>query len=636
MNSLKISCCLVFSVFCSVASFVQEAEAFPVRKMEYMDRGLVVINQGQVDDRYQVYIGWRLLATDPDNISFDVYRGYPGKKPTKLNRKPITETTDFTDTSSISFSENLQYYVVANVDDEKIGYWTVDMPKKEQPYLSVRLDPIIGHHANDCSVADLDGDGEYEIIVKWDADNAHDNSQEGETDNVILDAYKLNGKKLWRIDLGSNIRAGAHYTQFMVYDLDCDGRAEVVCKTGDGTKDARGNVIGNGDKKWRNDRGCILAGPEYLTCFDGLTGAEICTTNYLPYRVPYSPDELTPSGRLLKKIWGDDYGNRQDRFLACVAYLDGVHPSVVMCRGYYTRTFLVAWDLVDGKLVKRWVFDSDKVEGDYAGQGNHNLVVADVDGDGKDEITYGQMCIDDDGTGLYTTGLGHGDAIHLTDLDPDRPGLECWTCLEERDDYGAVLRDAKTGEIIVHWKNTRDTGRACAADIDPTYPGYEMWASSGCPVYNAKGEEIDIKRPGSVNFVINWDGDDLIELLDGTTISKYNWETGKQDVLLDASKYDCVSNNGTKSTPCLSADLFGDYREELVLRTTNSRELRIFTTTIPAKRRLITLMQDPQYRLSIAWQNVAYNQPPHPSFYLGAGMKTPPKPNIEVLPKTAK
>ena len=636
MSVKKVLQILGFSVaaqclWAAVAVGQEEASEpveIPARQMEYMDRGLIALNDGT-----QVYVGWRLLATDPDDIAFDVYRKPPGTRPTKLNAQPITATTDFVDTKPGMLRKGTRYFIVPLFGETNGVPVVADVDYKEMPpYFSIELDkPGSGYSANDCSAADLTGDGRYEIVLKWDPDNSQDNSRPGETDNVFIDAYTQEGKLLWRLDLGPNIRAGAHYTQFMVYDFDCDGRAELICKTGDGARDGVGKKIGSGHK-WRNDGGYILAGPEYLSCFDGLTGAEICTTNYLPYRVPYSPEELEPSKGLLDRLWGDGYGNRLDRYNACVAYLDGVHPSVVMCRGYYTRSFLAAWDLVDGKLVNRWLFDSDKVEGKYAGQGNHNLVVADVDGDGKDEITYGQVCIDDDGTGLYTTGFGHGDAIHLTDLDPERPGLEVWTCLEDDPEFGAALRDAKTGEIIVHWKNTRDTGRACAADIDPTYPGYEMWASSGCPVYNAKGEEIDIKRPGPVNFVIQWDDDDLIELLDGAKILKYNWKTGKVETLLDAGeKYDCASNNGTKATPCLSADLFGDYREEVVLRTTDNKELRIFTTTIPAKRRLITLMQDPQYRLAIAWQNSGYNQPPHPSFYMGDGMKTPPKPNIEII-----
>ncbi|MBN2704038.1 MAG: rhamnogalacturonan lyase [Pontiellaceae bacterium] len=617
MKKIKLLCALVVAAGCW-------SSAAPLRKMEYLNRGVVAIRSEN-----QVYVSWRLLATDPDNTVFEVYRRLPNQEPVKLTRTPITKTTDFTDTHPGTLPEGTRYYVVPVSGGKRINAEWAALPAKDQPYLSIALEaPGPGYSANDCSAADLDGDGEYEIVLKWDPRNSQDNSRSGKTDNVFLDAYKLDGTRLWRIDLGPNIRAGAHYTQFMVYDLDSDGFAELVCKTADGTIDGKGKVIGDKSAVWRNERGYILAGPEFLTCFDGRTGAEISTVDYVP---PRHPDTERPSGSQLKALWGDNYGNRCDRFLACVAYLDGEHPSVVMCRGYYTRAVLAAWDLKDGKLRQRWVFDSEKEGREWRGQGNHGLIVADVDGDGKDEITYGAMCVDDDGKGLYNTRMGHGDAAHMTDLDPERPGQEVWTCQEDRP-YGAALRDAQTGEIIFRWKGSKDTGRCCAADIDPRYPGYELWASGGCALYDAKGNIITERYSLPVNFVVNWDGDDLLELLDGTKISQYNWETGKSEPLLDAAQYDCASNNGTKATPCLSADLFGDYREEVVWRTKDSSELRIFTTTIPAGRRLITLMQDPQYRLAVAWQNVAYNQPPHPSFYMGDGMKTPPRPKIEVLP----
>lgn len=647
MNSGRIVLFLVSATFSFAAGSAGAIESFDTtsasayasksdqvqplkRKMEYMDRGAVAINQGRVDGEYQVYIGWRLLATDPDGVAFDVYCRYPGKEPLKLNAELITRTTDFVVVSPKPIPANVRFFVLPVIDGEQGDPARAAMPEEPLPYIGVKLDRIKQHIASDCSVADLDGDGQYELIVKWDPENAKDNAQSGDTDNVYIDAYKLDGTRLWRIDLGPNIRAGAHYTQFMVYDLDCDGMAELVCKTADGTVDGVGKVIGDRKKVWRNNDGYILEGPEFLTCFGGTTGAAISTVDYVP---PRHPDTLEPTGDQLKAVWGDNYGNRCDRFLACVAYLDGRHPSVIMCRGYYTRTVLAAWDLVDGELQSRWIFDSDSEGGKWAGQGNHNLSVADVDADGRDEIMFGAMCVDDDGSGLYSTEMGHGDAAHLTDLNPDRAGLENWSCHEEVP-YGASLRDAKTGEVIMRWEGSRDTGRACAANIDPRHPGCELWASAGCPLYSATGTVITDRYRLPVNFVLNWDDDDLQELLDGTAISKYNWKTGKLETLLDASQYDCASNNGTKATPCLSADLFGDYREEVVWRTVDSDELRIFTTTIPAKRRLVTLMQDPQYRLSVAWQNVGYNQPPHTSFYMGDGMKEPPHANIEVIKTT--
>jgi rhamnogalacturonan endolyase len=420
---------------------------------------------------------------------------------------------------------------------------------------------------------------------------------------------------MWRIDLGINIRAGAHYTQFMVYDLDSDGKAEVACKTADGTVDGAGTVIGNASADYRNTSGYILTGLEYLTIFNGQTGAALVTTNYLPARGSVSS-------------WGDSYGNRVDRFLACVAYLDGVHPSLVMCRGYYTRAVLAAWDWQNGQLTQRWVFDSDDgTPGNsaYQGQGNHNLSVGDVDGDGKDEIIYGACAIDNDGTGLYTTGLGHGDAMHLSDMDPDRPGLEVWDAHESDRSTGGEFREAGTGQLIWGKASTKDVGRAVAGNILAGFKGYQMWAAGGVGgLYDRYGNNVG-RTPSSSNFLIWWDGDVVRELLDSNHIDKYGLSSDTRLLTADG----CSSNNGTKSTPCLSGDILGDWREEVIFRTSDNTALRIYTTTTTTNYRLYTLMHDPQYRLSVAWQNVAYNQPPHTGFYLGDGMSTPPTPNIK-------
>ncbi|MHC4518871.1 MAG: rhamnogalacturonan lyase family protein, partial [Planctomycetota bacterium] len=286
----------------------------------------------------------------------------------------------------------------------------------------------------------------------------------------------------------------------------------------------------------------------------------------------------------------------------------------------------------------RWVFDSAEPGMEkYSGQGNHSVAVADVDADGKDEIVYGAMCVDDDGTGLYSTGLRHGDALHVGDLDPERPGLEVWGIHENErpipgyeDGFGAALFDAGTGEILWGKDAGRDVGRGVAADIDPRHLGAECWGGSG-PLRNIKGDEIG-PRPRSQNFLLWWDGDLLRETLDSNRIAKWDWESGSEVVLLTAE--DCAANNGSKSTPALSADLLGDWREEVIWRSQDNTELRLYTTTIPTGHRLRTLMHDPQYRLSIAWQNVAYNQPPHPGFHLGADMADPPRPDIKMAGTT--
>jgi rhamnogalacturonan endolyase len=602
------------------------------RQMEYLNRGVVAVPDGKGN----IFVSWRLLVTDDDKIAFNIYRSANNYKAIKLNNKPVDVFTHYND-AKIDSTKTYTYYVTPIVKSkEQTASEKFTVPALAKTYLSIPLKTPEGYAANDASVGDLDGDGEYEIIIHL-TGRGKDNSQAGITDPPIFQAYKMNGTFLWQINLGKNIREGAHYTQFMVYDLDGDGKAEIAMKTGDGSIDSKGNIIGDSTKDWRNQRGYILSGPEYLSVFNGLTGEVINTTDYFAPR----HEKLNPTTEELKAGWGDGYGNRMDRFLACVAYLDGVHPSLVMCRGYYTRTILAALDLKNGKLVKRWVFDSnDEGNKNYAGQGNHNLSVADVDGDGKDEIVYGQMTIDDNGKGLYSTGIGHADALHVSDLDPSRPGLEVFSIQERFDDAGANFRDAKTGEVI--WKKAsvkaggdgEGPGRGLALDVDPRYPGFECWvAGAGITgMFDNKGNKIADKTP-ACNMGIFWDGDAMSEILNGVNVSKWMYDSSNTKTIFDARNFDCVSNNGTKSNPCLSADLFGDWREEIIARTKDSKELRIFTTTIPTQKKFYTLMQDPQYRLSIVWQNVAYNQPPHTSFFMGQDMPQPPKPNIVVMKK---
>ncbi len=619
------------------------------RQMERLGRGVIAVPQADG----KVWIGWRLLGTDPDNIAFNVYRNTDGKA-VKLNAQPITAATSLIDDKADLTKANR--YVVRPILNRKeqaaSAAFTLPANAPARQYLSLPLKTPAGYTPNDASVGDLDGDGEYEIVLHQ-AGRGRDNSQAGLTDAPILQAYKLDGTLLWTINLGKNIREGAHYTQFMVYDLDGDGRAEIACKTADGTTDGKGKVIGDANADWRNPEGTfitsvdrngverkqnvsgyVLVGPEFLTIFDGHTGAALATTAYIPARHPNKPNPTTDE---MKAIWGDGYGNRVDRFLAAIAYLDGKQPSLVMCRGYYTRSVLAAWNWRGGKLTNVWTFDSDAPGNKaYAGQGNHNLSVADVDNDGKDEIVYGAAVIDDNGRGLYSTGLGHGDALHVSDLDPTRPGLEVFDIQERFDDAGAHFRDARTGENL--WKKAsiragadgEGPGRGLALDIDPHHPGSECWVKGAglTGLFNAKGEKIAEREPRSCNFGIWWDGDVLRELLDRNYIAKWDWTAGAEKVLLTAEG--CTSNNGTKATPVLSADLFGDWREEVIWRTTDNQELRIYTTTIPTAHRIYTLMHDPQYRLSIAWQNVAYNQPPHTGFYMGEGMKPPPRPTISI------
>jgi rhamnogalacturonan endolyase len=617
----------------TLAAAPARSQSLPTRQpAETLGRGVVAVDQGNG----QVFVSWRLLTSDAAGTGFDLYRQSAGGAAVKLNTTPIATSTNWVDATA-GTATGTTYFVRA-VRGGVAAAASAPAPVWPQQFMRLPLQQPAGgttptgeaytYSPGDCSVGDLDGDGQQEIIVKWDPSNQKDNSQSGYTGNVYLDAYQLNGTRLWRIDLGKNIRAGAHYTQFMVFDLDGDGKAELACKTSDGTTDGTGQVLGNATADYRNTAGYILSGPEYLTVFNGQTGAAYPSAKYLPQRHPTVGDNPTPAQ--MNAIWGDNYGNRIDRFLACIAYLDGVHPSLVMTRGYYTRTVLVAWDFKDGQLSQRWTFDSNDGNADnlaYRGQGNHNLSVADVDGDGKDEIIYGSCAIDDNGKGLYATGRGHGDAMHLSDFDPTRPGLEIFSVHETQSQYGSApndFRDAATGTLI--WgapgPNQGDVGRGIAMDIDPRTLGAEAWSSRG-GLYAANGTQISTAKPGPMNFGVWWDGDLLRENLDGTTISKWNWLTSTSSNLLSAGALGAGSNNGTKATPNLSVDLFGDWREEVIWRNTNNQELLIFTTTIPTTYRLPTLLQDPQYRLSIAWQNVGYNQPAHTGFYLGDGMKLP-------------
>lgn len=586
-------------------------------KREYLNRGVIAVRNGQ-----QVIVSWRTLTTDAKGQAFDIYRNG-----NKLNREPLTKGgTFFVDNTPLQTSAtyevrggsiNGRYLLQANAPD---GYLTIPLQKPADGECPDGRQ--YRYSANDASVGDVDGDGQYEIILKWDPSNARDNAHDGYTGPTLFDCYRLDGTLLWRIDLGRNIRSGAHYTPFIVYDLDGDGKAEMMVRTSDGTRDAKGNIIGDALADYRHkgpDRiGRILTGKEYITVFNGLTGEAMDSKPYIPER-----------GDL--KGWGDEKANRSDRMLAAVGYLDGKKASAIFCRGYYTRSVLAAWDWDGRELKSRWVFDTNDPQwASYAGQGNHNLRVADVDGDGCDEITYGSMAVDHNGRGLYNTGMGHGDAIHLMAFDPKSRELQVWDCHENRRD-GSDFRNARTGEVIFKVPSKSDVGRAMAADIDPNNPGVEMWSADSHGIRNLKGKIINAAKDADdpqhnnylmlggrwlpMNFGIWWDGDLLREMLDRGRVSKYNWENNTIDDVFTLPGI--VFNNGTKSTPCLSADILGDWREEVIARTPDSSELRIFVSPIPTDYRINCLMEDIPYRLSVATQNVGYNQPSEPGFYLG-------------------
>ncbi|MBQ0903352.1 cellulose binding domain-containing protein [Micromonospora sp. U21] len=576
-------------------------------QMEDLDRGLISVRSGGGN-----LVSWRLLGTETSGVAFNLYRG-----PTRVNTSPITSATTYLDSGAAAGSAYTVRAVVAGAEQAasapalQFGDGYLDVPLQVPDGGSTPTGESYTYSASDASVGDLNGDGSYEIVLKWEPSNAKDNSQSGYTGTVYVDAYTLAGVRLWRVDLGRNIRAGAHYTQFQVYDYDGDGRAEVAMKTADGTRSGTGQVIGSASADHRNSGGYVLAGPEYLTMFDGRTGAVLSTVTYDPPRGTVSS-------------WGDSYGNRVDRFLAGTAYLDGQRPSLIMARGYYTRAVIAAWDFRDGTLRRRWTFDSNASgNGAAAGQGNHQLSVADVDGDGRQEIVYGAATIDDNGRLLYSTGNGHGDALHVGDLDPSRSGLEVFKVDEDASKPSSWFADARTGQILWSTPASGDNGRGVSADIWAGSPGAESWSSAVAGLADTRGRNIG-RKPSSANFLAWWDGDPVRELLDGTKIDKYG--TGGDTRLLTGSGV--AANNGTKSTPALCGDILGDWREEVIWRTTDSRALRVYSTPTPTSTRMHTLMHDPHYRVAIAWQNTAYNQPPHPGFFLGDGMAGPPTPNI--------
>ncbi len=609
-----------------------EGPAYNYKRLqrEKLARGIVAVRI----DAQTVAVSWRYLSSDALHTAFNLYRN--GQL---LTHRPQRQSTFFLDKNSSTAAAEYEVRPVVKGRESTRGGGRYTLPTNAPfGYIEIPVRrPADGitpdgqpytYTPDDTMVGDADGDGNYELFVTWEPSNRHDNAHDGYTGNVLLDCYRMSGEFLWRIDLGRNIRAGDHYTQILVYDFDGDNRCEVIMRTSDGTIDGTGSVIGDAEADYRSagywrvsrkrrdgiiqtdsvlrDRGRILTGREYLTVFSGLTGKALYTTDYIPERGD-------------PQAWGDERANRSDRFLATVAYLDGRRPSAVMCRGYYTRSVLAAFDWDGHKLTLHWVFDSDDAGNEaYAGQGNHNLRVGDVDGDGCDEIIYGSCTIDHDGRGLYSTGMGHGDALHLTQFDPQNPRLQVWACHENKRD-GSSFRDAATGEVLFQLKSAEDVGRCLAADIDPTNYGVEMWAIDTDGIYNIRGERIAPReRNVTINMAVWWDGDLSRELLNKTFVAKYNpkkrW--AKRQTAFEGAE----CNHGTKAVPALAADIVGDWREEVVLRAADNSALRIYVSPFPTEYRFHTFLEEPIYRINVATQNVGYCQPTQPGFYLGHDM----------------
>lgn len=557
---------------------------------ERFDRGLIAIRTPE-----GVFTSWRMLPKDDAEAVFTLLRD--GRPIASLDARHGTNYLDPEGNGESVYSVRCGEEVSPEVNVWTDGSLTLtlDLPEEQ----TMPDGSVCRYRPNDMTCADLDGDGRLELVVKWDPSNSHDNAHDGSTGTTIFDAYTLDGKKLWRVDLGVNVRSGAHYSPFLVCDLDGNGRAEFLCKTADGTIDGLGRILGDPKADYRRENGRILDGPEFLTVFDGLTGAALCTVDYPAPRTVRRMDKS-------REGWGDDYGNRCDRFLACAASLDGKRTSAVFCRGYYTAAYVMAFDF-DGQMLKlRWFHRSETPGEGLYGEGNHSLAVGDLDGDGKDEIVFGAAALDDDGTVLYRTGLGHGDALHLF-ADGEDEKLRVFAVHEMKSaDYGMEVRSAE-GKVLWGIRSGFDVGRGMAADIDPDSPGHEVWSSASNGVWSLDGKKLSDRRP-SQNFRIYWDGDLQDELFDRGCVE--SWKNGRLEDF--GKRKGAAAINGTKSNPNLQADFLGDWREELILSDAQDpARIHIFSTTIPTSCRVNCLLTDHVYRMAVVWQNTGYNQPPH-------------------------
>ncbi len=583
-----------------------------------------------------ILLSWRMLPGDDATTSFDLYRSVNGGAETKLNSAPIKGRTNWQDKTADRTKTNT-YRLTLSGTSETVGTYTMTAAQATGglPYIEIPLRATtdvpssdgVWYEANDCSVGDLDGDCVPEVVVKrLLTRNEGGTTIEGTAavesphtvrHTVLYEAYKLDGTFLWRICSGPNIMLG-NSSSFAIADFDGDGRAEMAIKTGEGTVFGDGQEIGDTDGDGKTDyrengKHYIGQGPEFFSVVDGETGRELARANYI--------------ARGKSEDWGDDYFKRASSLRVAVVNVSGDHPSVLICRGVYERSVLEAWDYNNGHLTRRWNFDTKKsgkgkdgkAYSRYAAQGFHSLSVGDVDGDGKDEIVYGSMTVNDDGQGLYTSEYGHGDALHLGKFDPQRDGLQIISCQE----FGktmVVLRDAATGATI--WKqdaaDDNDTGRAMIADIDPTQSGCEMWWYKS-NAHSISGQDLGY-QPTSCNMAI-WFGEGLNrQLLNETSIHQQHDNTR----IFSLYRYDVTHINGTKGNPAWYGDLLGDWREEVIMPdSTRTKNLKVFSTWYPTDYQLPWLMTDHVYEMSALNQNVGYNMPTQAGYYIGSDMEYP-------------
>lgn len=570
-----------------------KVEGFAKQRIEEkLNRGLVA-SKGR--DGKSIYLSWRLLKTDGESVKFNVYRSI-NNKTKKLNNKPIAKTTDFTDNSLTKENDTFYWVEAINGKNSEVSgkISLKDIVLGEPGYKSIKLKKNV--IAGKVAVADLNGDGELDYIIR----HPHTNVDPGTPGDTVgttykIEAYLSDGTYLWTKDLGLGIEPGIWYSPFVVYDFDGDGKAEVAVKTA-------------GTDYLKNEKGRIYGGREYLSVLNGMTGEEITKVDW-PER-------------------NDRYGNliRQNRNQMGVAYLDGKTPCILAARGTYKLMVVDAWQLKDGKMEKLWRWDGDEENPVVRSQGAHNMVCGDVDGDGRDEILLSSCMLDDDGTLLWSSGLGHSDKAYLTDIDPKREGMEVFLAMEPWHDngFGVCVLDAKTGERV--WgigHKTFHVGDGMVADIDPSHPGLEVFASEDRKggstdkyLLTAKGEKIASNQdvPPCRNWVW-WDAGYIRQTFFG---ENNRWGAGSTS---DGRSQSISYWKGHKLTDNIKgdiimiADVFGDWREEVI--TALPGELRVYTTNYSAKSRMVTLLQDAVYRSYVIQRSQGYPQSPVPSFYIG-------------------
>lgn len=560
---------------------------------EHLNRGFIV----QKNQSGQIYSSWRMLKTDSISTGFNIYRIDEKGRRIKMNNNLITGTTDF-----ICDENKLQEkYQLEVIQGGKSVAKSPIVKLQENPYQVIKLKG--NYTAYRMATADLNGDGDYDYVIlqpNISIDPAFQPDTTGTT--YKLEAYLHDGTFLYRIDLGLGIEPGTWYSPFVVYDFNGDGKAEIIAKTGP-------------DK--RNKNGRVTDGPEWFSVFDGMTGKEVAKADWPAREAAYG-----------------DY-NRINRNQMGMAYLDGKTPAILIARGTYRKMVVDAWHFKGNHLTKVWTWNGDEENPVIRAQGAHSMISADVDNDGRDEIVLGSAVLDDNGTLLWSAGLGHPDKIYVTDIDPKNPGMEVFFAIEpmKKDGYGVSLFDARTGKNL--WKigqKTLHVGDGMVADIDASRPGLECFAledpkggSSDRYMLTANGERFGKAEdvPGCRNWLF-WDADKLRETFIGDgygSVKNINSDSGKGYGSAIKDEVTVVKYTGEKLTDHLkgkvlmTADLFGDWREEIVMALPG--ELRIYSTSIPANDKRITLMQDPVYRGMIVHRSMGYMQAPVTGFYLG-------------------